>query len=183
MSNTVLHNAQYEIIDQDPHFSRVVGYMRPTDYLKWGLFAASGPSFLAGISWFSSGGKKVHVNPRFFRYSLMLGAIAGFLDRYAVSSLRFQGVAENSREVKLDRFYVKSKLSEGKSPFTDDNTNLLPDWVRGAAARNSTYSSLNLAILPWFNLVKHEHHGVDLNKYYETREGEEKWGFNLTKSS
>jgi len=180
-TNSVLHNSKYEVIDQDPHFSRVVSYFRPSDYLTLAGFTASGPAFLAGASWFSSGGKKIHISPRFFRYSLVLGAIAGFLDRYSVSSLRFQGELENFPEVEKDRYYVKSQLAQGKSPFTGTNENLLPAWIRGAAARNSTYASLNLALFPWFNLVQHEHHGVDLNKYYETRAGEEKWGFNLSK--
>lgn len=181
MSSAVLHNAEYEIIDQDPHFTRVVSYFRPSDYLKWGLFAASGPLYLFGASYVQSRGKKVHVSPRFLRYSVILGAAAGFFDRYAVSSLRFQGAKENKREVELDRYYVKSQLAQGKSPYTGDNENLLPKWIRSVAARNSTYSSLNLSVIPWFNFVQHEHHGVDLSKYYETRPGEEKWGFQLSK--
>lgn len=180
-TNAVQHKSKFEVIDQDPHFSRVVSYFRPGDYLTWAGFAASGPAFLAGASWFSSGGKKIHVSPRFLRYSVVLGAIAGFLDRYAISTLRFQGELENSAEVAKDRYYVKSQLAEGKSPYTGTGENLMPAWIRSVAARNSTYSSLNMALFPWFNLVQHEHHGVNLDKYYETRAGEEKWGFNLSK--
>lgn len=179
--NVVLHNAPYEIIDQDPHFKRVVGYFRPSDYVKIGLFGISGPAFLATTSYFSSGGKRLHVSPRMGRVAAILGLSAGFLDRYAVSSLRFQGINENAREVSKDRYEIKSRLAKGLDPYEVDENSLSP-WLRGVAARNSTYSQLNMAILPWFNLVRHEHHGVSLDKYYETRPGEESWGFDLKKA-
>jgi hypothetical protein len=35
---------QYEVIDTDPHFKRVVGYFRPTDYLTWAAGTASLPA-------------------------------------------------------------------------------------------------------------------------------------------
>ncbi|PRT54341.1 NADH-ubiquinone oxidoreductase 20 subunit [Wickerhamiella sorbophila] len=176
--NVVLHNAEYEIIDQDPHFSRVVKYFRGSDYLKIAAFAASGPLFLAALSGFSSGGKKFHVSPRMFRWSTGLGLTAGFLNQYGVSSLRFQGINENAREVALDRYEIKSRLARGEAPYGESR---MPEWIQNTAARNSTYSFLNISVIPWFNLVNHNHHGVSLDRYYETRPGEEKWGFDLKK--
>lgn len=178
--NTVLHNSQYEIIDTDPHFYRVVDYFRPSDWVKVGLFTVSGPAFLAACNWGSSGGKKLHLSGRMLRIGGALGFVAGFLNSYAASSLRFAGGSENAREVQKDRFEIKKRLSEGKPAWGEDESKL-PDWLRATAARNSTYSFLNLAVFPWFNFVNHEHHGVDISKYYENRPGEEKWGFNLTK--
>lgn len=36
----------YPLIDSDPHFSRVVRYMRPNDYALWAGAAAAGPGLL-----------------------------------------------------------------------------------------------------------------------------------------
>lgn len=178
--NVVLHNANYEIIDQDPHFTRVVRYFRPSDYLAVGLFTAAGPLYMAAVSYWNSGFKRVHVSPRNIRITAFLGLTAGFLNQYAISSLRFMGIKENGREVAKDRYEIKSRLVAGKTPYGHDESSQ-PEWIRDVAARNSTYSFLNLGVFPWFNLVKHEHHGVPLDKYYETRPGEESWGFDLKK--
>lgn len=42
----------YPLIDADPHFARVVRYMRPSDYAWWGALTAAFPGLLAG--WRSS---------------------------------------------------------------------------------------------------------------------------------
>ena len=36
----------YPLIDADPHFGRVVRYMRPSDYAVWGGAAVAGPALL-----------------------------------------------------------------------------------------------------------------------------------------
>ena len=36
----------YPLIDSDPHFFRVVRYMRPSDYAVWGAAAAAAPGAL-----------------------------------------------------------------------------------------------------------------------------------------
>lgn len=177
-ANAVLPQADYEIIDIDPHLSRVVSYFRPSDYLKIGLYTVSGPAFLVGCKWFETQGKNMHVSGRFMRLATFFGFTAGFLSQYGQSVLRFQGAIENSREVKKDRYEVKSRLANGLSAYQEDESDL-PAWIRTVAARTSTYSNNTLAFIPWVNLVKHEHHGVSLDKYYETRPGEESWGFNL----
>jgi hypothetical protein len=42
----------YPLIDADPHFGRVVRYMRPSDYAVWAGAAAAGPAvlYLYGMS-------------------------------------------------------------------------------------------------------------------------------------
>jgi len=37
---------QYQVIDTDPTFTRVVRYMRPTDYAIWAGFSVGIPSLL-----------------------------------------------------------------------------------------------------------------------------------------
>lgn len=177
-NNVVLSQADYEIIDVDPHFSRVVKYFRGSDWLKVGLFTASGPAIVTAIEFFESGRKRFHVSPSAIRITAALGFTAGFLNQYAQSSLRFQGAIENSREVRKDRYEIKQRLAQGLSPYKE-NESSLSQWLRRTAAANSTHSFNYLGIFPWFNFVNHEHHGVSLKKYYETRPGEEEWGFNL----
>ncbi|CAN6643528.1 hypothetical protein TRVA0_020S00408 [Trichomonascus vanleenenianus] len=177
-TNAVLTQSDYEVIDVDPHFNRVVGYLRASDYAKWGLFTASGPALMTLFEYLESGKKRFRITPGVFRVSTFLGFTAGFFNAYVTSSLRFQGAIENAREVKLDRYEIKSRLAQGKSAYGEDESQL-PAWIRRAAAGNSTHSFNYMAMFPWFNFVKHEYHGVDLKKYYETRPGEEEWGFNL----
>jgi hypothetical protein len=179
--NIVLPQADYEIIDLDPHFSKVVGYFRFSDYAKIATFTASGPLFLSIVSYVESSGKSFHVSPRYLRLATFFGMTAGFLSQYAQSSLRFQGAIENSREVAKDRYEVKSRLAKGQTPYRQDESDL-PEWLRKVAARTSIHSYNALAVFPWFNLVRHEFHGVNLDKYYETRPGEEAWGFDLKKA-
>lgn len=39
----------YPVIDMDPHFGRVVRYMRPSDYATWAGAAAAGPAVFWGL--------------------------------------------------------------------------------------------------------------------------------------
>ncbi|KAG0351273.1 hypothetical protein BGZ54_003339, partial [Gamsiella multidivaricata] len=42
---------EYPVIDSDPHFSRVVRYMRGSDYVAWGALTAGGPAVLLALDW------------------------------------------------------------------------------------------------------------------------------------
>lgn len=42
-------NAPYPVIDTDPHFNRVVRYMRPSDYAAWAAGTAAAPALLLGM--------------------------------------------------------------------------------------------------------------------------------------
>ncbi|CDO55284.1 NUXM subunit of mitochondrial NADH:ubiquinone oxidoreductase (complex I), putative [Geotrichum candidum] len=174
--NVTPSQGDYELIDVDPHFSRVVRYFRGSDYLRWALFTGSAPLFLYLSEHIQSEGKSRAVNNRAIRVATFVGFFSGFIFSYNRSSKRFQGVVENQREVEKDRYEIKSLLAQGKKPYGETD---LPPWIQRIAAKNSTYSSTFNHIFPWFNLVHHEYHGIDLRKYYEVREGEEKWGFNL----
>lgn len=177
--NIILPRTDYEIIDMDPYFSKVIRYFRGSDIMKIALFTASGPLVMATSSYFVNSGKSMYVSARYLRASTFLGFVAGFTNAYATSCLRFQGGRENSREVARDRYETKLRLSQGKSVYGIEESEL-PEWTRRVAARNSTNSFHYMAYIPWFNMAKHEFHGVSLDKYYEIRPGEESWGFNLT---
>lgn len=175
---------EYELIDLDPHFNRVVGYFRTSDYAAWGAATAALPGALLGLEKLQSSAGPYKAPTRVpggpLRLMTFLGFSAGFLLAYSRSSQRFLGWTENSREVALDRFEIKKSLSEGKLPY-HENVSLLDDRLKDLANRNSQNSVAMLAIIPWFNFVHHPYHGVNIAKYYETRPGEENWGFDNLK--
>ncbi|CCG22964.1 hypothetical protein CORT_0D01160 [Candida orthopsilosis Co 90-125] len=185
-SNTPIRAApissDYELIDGDPYFSRVIRYFRPSDYLNWGISTAIVP---LGINVWErlepSLGKGMKPSPiagTTYRAATAIGFVGGFFLAYVKTSQRFLGWKENSREVAKDRYEVKKLLSQGKLPYLE-NESTLDDRSKDVANRNSQYSSSFLFILPWFNLAYHPYHQVNLKKYYVDRPGEEEWGFKL----
>ncbi|EGW33753.1 NADH-ubiquinone oxidoreductase [Spathaspora passalidarum NRRL Y-27907] len=172
----------YELIDVDPYFTRVISYFRPSDYGAWGISTASFP--LALYIWErlepAAGPYKqpAKIPGGTLRAATLLGFFGGFYLAYIRSSKRFLGWSENEREVKKDRYEIKKLLSQGKLPYHEDESSL-DDRLKDVANRNSQYSHLGLALLPWFNLAYHPYHGVDLNKYYVNRPGEEEWNLQL----
>lgn len=174
--------ADYELIDVDPHLRRVVSYFRPSDYAAW---AASIAFFPASIKIWQkldpvegAYQKPGRIPGGVMRTATLLGVVGGFYLAYVRSCQRFLGWTENSREVLRDRKETKKLLSEGKLPF-GENESVLDDRLKDVANRNSQYSFLLMGIMPWFNLVKHPHHGINLQKYYEDRPGEAEWGYKL----
>ncbi|KAI5961907.1 NUXM [Candida pseudojiufengensis] len=174
--------SDYELIDGDPYFGRVVSYFRPSDYLKWGISTAIVP---LGIQlWerlepsLGKGMKPSPISGTTYRAATAIGFFGGFFLAYIHSSQRFLGWSENKREVTKDRYEIKKLLSQGKLPY-HENESVLDDRNKDIANRNSQYSSTFLFIMPWFNLAYHPYHQVNLQRYYETRPGEENWGFNL----
>lgn len=172
----------YELIDIDPHFNRVVGYFRGSDLGVWAATTAAFPASL--VAWeklepvagaFKQPGK---VPPGALRAATLMGFFGGFYLAYVRSSRRFLGWSENAREVKKDRYEIKKLLSQEKLPY-HENESVLDDRMKDIANRNSQYAFTAMAVLPWFNLAYHPYHGVDIKKYYETRPGEEDWGFTL----
>ncbi|KAL8383457.1 hypothetical protein RB595_010585 [Gaeumannomyces hyphopodioides] len=141
----------YPLIDNDPHFKRVVGYARPSDYAAGGTAAAAGPGILLALEKFSPS----YVGKGGFAPAMRLcgglGLVGGFLYFYTRSSLRFYGMAENQREMDMDMREMVAK---------------------GVAARQSRYSTLFMGAMPWFNFVNHSQHGVDTAKYYRQAERE-----------
>lgn len=155
----------------------MVRYFRAQDYLTWLLGTAAGPGLLVLFERMEPlEGRKFRMPPHsLLRVSTLVGVIGGFILAYNESSKRFWGWSENGREVQKDRYEVKKLLSQGKSPY---GVSTMSDYLQDMSARNTTSSQLVSSVLPIFNFANHQNHGIDLRKYYEVREGEEKWGFN-----
>ncbi|KAI2780887.1 NADH-ubiquinone oxidoreductase complex I, 21 kDa subunit-domain-containing protein [Daldinia loculata] len=161
--------SEYPLIDNDPHFKRVVGYARTSDYVHGAVAAAAGP----GLLWTMERFAPSHVGrggfARAMRLAGLIGAMGGFLYFYQRSSLRFYGMSENAREVELDMREMVDKVKAGEPLYGQSS---LTPHMQGVAARQSRYSALFTAVLPWFNFVNHNQHGVDTAKYYRRAEQE-----------
>ncbi|KAJ0338469.1 hypothetical protein COL154_012735 [Colletotrichum chrysophilum] len=100
-----------------------------------------------------------------------IGLAGGFLYFYQRSSciVRFYGATENAREVEMDMKEMVSKVKAGKPLYGESR---LTPHMQGVAARQSRYSALFMGVVPWFNFVNHNQHGVDTAKYYQQAERE-----------
>ncbi|PMD13004.1 NADH-ubiquinone oxidoreductase-like protein 21 kDa subunit [Hyaloscypha hepaticicola] len=161
--------SEYPLIDSDPHFKRVVSYARPSDYAAGAVFGASGPALMLtweriAPSYVGKGGFAP-----IMRLTGVIGLGAGFLLFYQRSILRFYGFTENKREVEMDMKEMVAKVKKGE-PLYGHST--LTPYAQGMASRNSRYSGLFLHVIPWFNFVNHNQHGVDTAKYYQQAERE-----------
>ncbi|KAL4877254.1 putative NADH-ubiquinone oxidoreductase 21 kDa subunit [Aspergillus karnatakaensis] len=159
----------YPLIDSDPHVRRVFGYARPSDYAVAGTAAAASPlSF-----WVMERISPSHVGKGGFapvmRLATAVGLIGGLHILYQRSCNRFYGFTENTREVEMDMREMVDKVKKGEPLY---GSSQLSPYLQGVAARNSRYSQLFIHIIPWFNLVNHDQHGVDTAKYYQQAERE-----------
>lgn len=84
-------------------------------------------------------------------------------------TVRFYGMSENAREVELDMQEMVAKVKAGEPLYGESK---LSPHLQGVAARQSRYSALFFAALPWFNFVNHSQHGIDTAKYYVRAEQE-----------
>ncbi|ESK97740.1 nadh-ubiquinone oxidoreductase 21 kda subunit [Moniliophthora roreri MCA 2997] len=178
----------YPVIDIDPHFSRVVRYFRPSDYGVWATATVAVPSAL--VLWEMVDPRKIVVKqmeagPRTtlpsgrvamgdaisivtrrmvtgVKVASVIGFCGGFLLAYQNSSKRFWGWTENKREEEMDLAELTQRAKEGKPLYGESSQ---PEWVLGAAYRNSVFSQLKFSAFPMFNLVNHPHHGTDPAKY------------------
>ncbi|KAL5614204.1 hypothetical protein BROUX41_000043 [Berkeleyomyces rouxiae] len=166
---TKVYETDYPLIDSDPHFKRVIGYARPSDYVHGLLAAAFGPGALLFMEKFAPS----HVGKGGFAPALRLasavGVTGGFLYFYQRSALRFYGATENAREVELDMREMVGKVKAGQPLYGESQ---LTPHMQGVAARQSRYSALFMGVMPWFNFVNHNQHGVDTAKYYRQAEQE-----------
>lgn len=85
------------------------------------------------------------------------------------AAVRFYGFTENKREVEKDMKEMVSKVKKGEPLYGVSSTT---PYIQGMASRNSRYSGVWLHVLPWFNFVNHNQHGVDTAKYYQQAERE-----------
>lgn len=86
-----------------------------------------------------------------------------------MSVVRFYGFTENKREQEMDMREMVNKVKKGEKLYGEST---LTSYMQGMASRNSRYSGVWLHVLPWFNFVNHNHHGVDTAKYYQQAERE-----------
>lgn len=156
----------------------MVRYFRASDYGVWALGTVGMPGLFTLLEYFDHNNGRHFTKPNggVLRVTTLLGFFGGFLIAYNKSTRRFWGITENAREVKKDRYEIKSKLSKGEPLY---GSSVLTPYAQDVAYRNSKNSQMNLHLIPWFNIVNHSQHGIDLKKYYEVRKGEEEWNFQL----
>ncbi|KAF7560038.1 hypothetical protein G7046_g4109 [Stylonectria norvegica] len=167
-TSKVVHT-DYPLIDNDPHFKRVVGYARPSDYVYGTIVAAFAPVALITLEKFAPSHVGKGGFPKALRLAGAIGVVGGFLWFYQRSSLRFYGATENSRELEMDMREMVSKVKAGEPLYGESR---LSPHLQGVAARQSRYSALFISTIPWFNFVNHSQHGVDTAKYYQQAERE-----------
>ena len=103
------------------------------------------------------------------RLSGALSLSAGFLLLYSRSINRFYGFSENRREVDMDMREMTDKVKRGEPLYGVSN---MTEYMQGVASRQSRYSGTFIHVMPWFNFVNHNQHGVDTAKYYRNAERE-----------
>lgn len=103
------------------------------------------------------------------RLSGTLGVTAGFLLMFSRSQNRFYGFSENRREVEMDLREMTDKVKKGEPLY---GVSGMTEYMQGVASRQSRYSGVFLHVMPWFNFVNHNQHGVDTAKYYRNAERE-----------
>ncbi|QSZ36988.1 hypothetical protein DSL72_009080 [Monilinia vaccinii-corymbosi] len=173
-------NTDYPLIDSDPHIKRVLGYARPSDYAVGAATATAGPGLM--LMWEQVAPSLVGKGgfAPIMRLSGVIGVGAGFFMFYQRSILRFYGFTENKREQEMDMREMVSKVKKGEPLYGESTTT---PYIQGVASRNSRYAGVWLHVMPWFNLVNHNQHGVDTAKYYQQAEREleaERTGKTLT---
>ncbi|KAI0401709.1 NADH-ubiquinone oxidoreductase 21 kDa subunit [Xylaria palmicola] len=166
---TKVVKTEYPLIDNDPHFKRVVGYARTSDYIHGITAAAAGPGLLYAMERFAPSHAGRGGFAQALRLTGFIGAVGGFIYFYERSCMRFYGMAENAREVDMDMKEMVAKVKAGEPLYGESR---LTPHMQGVAARQSRYSALFMSVLPWFNFVNHNQHGVDTAKYYQAAERE-----------
>ena len=147
----------------------MLSYARPSDYTASAAFAALIPSTM--LFWERISPSEVGRNGfrQIMRLSLTLGAFSGFYRFYSRSLNRFYGFSENRREVDMDMREMTDKVKKGEPLY---GVSTMTEFMQGAASRQSRYSGVFLHVMPWFNFVNHNQHGVDTAKYYQNAERE-----------
>ncbi|KAF2244239.1 hypothetical protein BU26DRAFT_542941 [Trematosphaeria pertusa] len=158
---------EYPLIDNDPHFNRVIRYSRPSDWLYGAGVGAVSPALM--LYW-------EKVSPSFvgkggfapiMRLSAAVGVTGAFIFAYSRSSARFYGARENRREVDMDMREMVDKVKRGEPLYGKSE---LTEYMQGVAHRNSRYAGVFSHVIPWPNFVNHPYHGVDTAKYYRQAE-------------
>ncbi|KAI4723813.1 hypothetical protein E4T49_08456 [Aureobasidium sp. EXF-10728] len=82
---------------------------------------------------------------------------------------RFYGFTENRREIDMDMREMVDKVKRGEELYGKSQ---MTEYMQGVASRQSRYSGIWIHMMPWFNFVNHNQHGVDTAKYYQQAERE-----------
>ncbi|KAF9913909.1 hypothetical protein BX616_009349 [Lobosporangium transversale] len=148
---------EYPVIDPDPHFTRVIRYMRGSDLAAWGGLTVGGPAILLAFERIRPAAGPKGVN---FALGLAtaMGFMGGFLFSYQKSSLRFWGWEENTREQAMDREEMAARAAAGLPAYGESK---MSEHDQAAAARGSKYAALKFASIPWFNTANHKYHLTD----------------------
>ncbi|KAJ2742381.1 hypothetical protein GGI20_004522 [Coemansia sp. BCRC 34301] len=154
--NNKLHEAPYPIIDTDPVFSRVVRYFRWTDIGVAAAFTAAGPAFMYWMGKYQPSGNTGKPLIRAMKVAAVVGAMSGFLTAYQLTSARFLGLTENTREIKKYRIEYAKLKAQGKPMH---GVSSLPLSMQRTAAAYSTWAFMNFDVFPMFNFVNHPYHG------------------------
>ncbi|KAG0285971.1 hypothetical protein BGZ96_009864 [Linnemannia gamsii] len=145
---------EHPVIDSDPHFNRVVRYMRGSDYVAWGALTAGAPAALLALERVRPG-----AGPKGINFALGLatamGFMGGFLYSYQKSSLRFWGWEENTREQAMNVKEMDARAAAGLPAYGEPT---MDETAQAAAARNSKFAALKFAAIPWFNTTNHKYH-------------------------
>lgn len=107
--------------------------------------------------------------PRDHLYAIAANALFDKLTPCLSFLVRFYGMSENVREVDMDMREMVAKVKAGETLYGESR---LSTNMQGVAARQSRYSALFMHVVPWFNFVSHNQHGVDTAKYYQQAERE-----------
>jgi hypothetical protein len=164
----------------------VLGYARPSDYAAGAATAAAGPGLM--LLWERIAPSLVGKGgfAPIMRLTGVVGAGAGFFMFYQRSIrmitpppsppenanrqiVRFYGFTENKREQEMDMREMVDKVKKGEPLYGVSGTT---PYIQGVASRNSRYTGVFLHVMPWFNFVNHNQHGVDTAKYYQQAERE-----------
>ena len=129
----------------------MVRYFRPSDY----YYMAGSTLAFPGALWLMESASPARGKGKLsaaIKLSAALGLCGGFLYAYQRSTFRFWGWSENEREQQRAQEEAQSGtvIGQGESSLSDE--------MQGVAHRNSVFSQLNLAVLPWFNVVNHKYH-------------------------
>ncbi|KAI8871871.1 hypothetical protein GQ42DRAFT_161705 [Ramicandelaber brevisporus] len=160
-----LYESKWPLIDSDPHFKRVIGYLRPSDYATFAGLTALGPAAMLWLDKYGPQNFKGN-KPAFttaMKTSFWFGALGAFFYVYQKSSMRFYGMLENAREAELDMQEMTERARQGLPLY---GKSIMPEHIQQSAAANSQFSAVLMGFLPWFNFVNHPYHGVDTSKYY-----------------
>merc|ERR1712014_136789 len=71
------------------------------------------------------------------------------------------GFSDNRREVEMDMREMTDKVKKGEPLY---GVSTMTEYMQGVASRQSRYAGVFMHVMPWFNFVNHNQHGVDTAK-------------------